>query len=33
MEKREAAGEKPFFLAFYGLDTWDDVRTLAEVKP
>jgi hypothetical protein len=28
MDKLEAAGKQPYFLAFFGFDTWDKVREL-----
>jgi hypothetical protein len=30
MDKLEADGREPYFLAFFGLKTWDEVRVLAK---
>jgi hypothetical protein len=32
MDILEKAGRKPYFLAMFGLDTWDKVRALTETK-
>jgi hypothetical protein len=32
MDKLEADGREPYFLAFFGLKTWDEVRALAKPR-